>query len=364
MNRTYALGQIMALALTVSPTTAGTVRLQPDVWKTECVGRMKISMPGDVDVATSTQKDLRVDEYPLTTSFIDGQSIGQISYGYRGTVNIFHGVTESQTEEILGKFAEIRARILTNEKKLDLANEDRFTVLDISPQKVGDAFESQNRPYATIKLNDAIFQWEGYRRLNQTEQRHDFIHLMKNLTSRDTYSIPDAPGICLPYSFIADAYQAPAFVSMGFRLRRHPDITIIFSETSQTENDAPITERIVIPDREIDEFWSDFSREHSRERVISIWKSPTKRHVQFGGQNGSAAFMRISRRDSTADFGYTAVVRGDPTSPLDHPDLALYIIQANANARAKGFVPLTEKEFLAMAERIAQSIRPHFVESR
>lgn len=300
---------------------------------------------------------------PSTASFVDGQQIERIRFGYKGAIEIIHGMTQVETDAFMRNYQEIRTRYVEHEAKPGAQDKDGYVVLDVRPQ-MGMAFETKQRRDANIKLKNSVLHWTGYIGLAEVERESDFKHVMENLVSRDLFSIPREPGICLPYAFIRDDKQSPRFISMGFRLKEHPDVTIVLSESDAEVYDEAIRERNAQPDREIDDFWNYFPRRLSQERVGSIWEFPIKRPVQLAGQKGLAAFVKILREDTTADFGYTAVVRGDPKSKLDRPDLGLYIIQSNANARSRGIIPLNQQEFLSIAEGIADSIKPHYTKTR
>jgi uncharacterized protein involved in type VI secretion and phage assembly len=67
--------------------------------------------------------------------------------------------------------------------------------------------------------------------------------------------------------------------------------------------------------------------------------------------------VQLTREDKAIDHGYLALVRGDPKAKEDTPDLMLYIVQDSKRAKAKGKEPMTKDAFIAMAERVAASVR-------
>ena len=67
--------------------------------------------------------------------------------------------------------------------------------------------------------------------------------------------------------------------------------------------------------------------------------------------------LLVMRTDDTIDYGYLAVVRGDPQAKVDTPDLMLYVIRDAKNAVAKGKKPIDKDEVLKMAEAIAASVK-------
>lgn len=332
-------------------------------WRKECSGRMQIELPGEVDIAATTPADQKLGLSPPAASFANGQRIKRIRFSYRGSIEILHTMPQDELDEYLNsQQIKVRRRFEKYERRRDTHREDQYVELETKPQR-GTAYDAQNLRAASIRLKSSIFQWNSDQNRSISERKGDFRHILDNLTDRDKFQVPTKPGVCFPYAFIHDNNKQPLMIVAGYRLREHPDITVVLSESKAAKYDNKIREIYAQPDTEISEFWRYFSRRLSRERVRSVWEFPILRPIQLGGQNGLAAFVKIFRADSTADYGYTAVVRGDPASPLDHPDLAIYIIQANANARSMAMRPLNKQEFLAFAERIADSVKPHYKEA-
>ena len=59
--------------------------------------------------------------------------------------------------------------------------------------------------------------------------------------------------------------------------------------------------------------------------------------------------------DGTLNYGYYAVVRGNPDAAEDTPDLRLYVRQDVRQAEGK--TPLTKEQFIEMAQAIASSVQ-------
>ena len=77
--------------------------------------------------------------------------------------------------------------------------------------------------------------------------------------------------------------------------------------------------------------------------------------VTLAGYKGLSSFVKFIRHDDAVDYGYAAVVRGDPNAKEDTPDLMVYVIRDSHNA--KGKEPMPKDEFLKMAETIAASVK-------
>lgn len=76
------------------------------------------------------------------------------------------------------------------------------------------------------------------------------------------------------------------------------------------------------------------------------------------GRKGVATVVELKRKDDiTVDYGYLAVVRGDPEAKQDTPDLMLYVIRDAKNPIDKGKQPMDKEELIKMTQTIADSVR-------
>jgi hypothetical protein len=53
---------------------------------------------------------------------------------------------------------------------------------------------------------------------------------LMNAVRRQTFEIPNGPGVCLPYLFIPDDGKRQRVIETTFRLRAHPDIAVWLSD--------------------------------------------------------------------------------------------------------------------------------------
>jgi hypothetical protein len=81
------------------------------------------------------------------------------------------------------------------------------------------------------------------------------------------------------------------------------------------------------------------------------------RSIAMNGKKGLASFVKITRSDKSEDFGYFAVVRGVAGSTQESPDLRLLVVRNAAKAHAKNILPIDEKMFLQIAERVTASVK-------
>ena len=185
----------------------------------------------------------------------------------------------------------------------------------------------------------------------------DFNTIVRGTSRRTFGEVPKLPGVCLPYFFVHDDDKQTRKLSVTYRLRRHPDITI-WLEDANAVGHADWHRKdvnILDPEYRSNEFWTQIrQREQS---VKSQWRLPTYRHNHMAGQKGLETFVSIVHKDGSEDFGYYSVAPGDAQSKDDKPDLQLYVIRDAKNAKSRGIEPLPKDEFLKMARAIAASVK-------
>ncbi len=77
--------------------------------------------------------------------------------------------------------------------------------------------------------------------------------------------------------------------------------------------------------------------------------------MTLAGYEGRQSFVRLTVQDGTQNYGYYAVVRGNPDATVDTPDIRLFVEQDVKLARGK--TPLTKDQFINMAQAIAKSVQ-------
>jgi hypothetical protein len=163
----------------------------------------------------------------------------------------------------------------------------------------------------------------------------------------------------LPYAFIKDDGQAYRSISDAYRLKAYPHITVWLEDETAAEHTDPIREENARPDRRIADFWSQYKL--IDEQVSTLWRFPPLHIVKMDNRIGLSSFVKITRADKSKDYGFFAVVRGQPNAKGNRPDLRLYVIRDSTQAGHKPASALDEKSFLSMAEKIAASVRARSV---
>ncbi len=165
--------------------------------------------------------------------------------------------------------------------------------------------------------------------------------------------MPGAPGLCLPYLFVADDGVGERHIAVTYRLKSHPDITIWL----QDSNGGPVPKG-ANPQRFTtqydNEFWWRLNyRQHKY--LKPIWRD--LRETTLAGIAGHASLMELTRDDDTTDYGYFASARGDAGKEPDPTNLQMFVIRDAKNARARGIEPMGKDEFIKLAQVVAASVK-------
>jgi len=331
-------------------------------WENDCVGRLQISFPGEVDIAATLPRDLIKElsgKGGASNRFLDGQGASWSSFEY---MKITHPSTLDEKERIDSEVAKDRRRAKEyyEEKSKDTGEEWMLTDLPKSPW-VTVAWRGNDYYQGYFYVNSTIVNWGVSVRsddLNGMERVKNFYRVFsEGLRPRPTFDVPKDPGVCLPYLFVKDDGTPPRHIGMTYRLKDHPDITIWLEDASAAtvgENQDP--EKFSAKYKAFF-FWTQRYQDRNGMRsLLPLEKNylPTT----FAGQKGVKTFIELTRRDGvTKDFGYLIAVRGDPEAKEDMPDLMFYVIQDSLNARKRGIEPLGKKAFLGLAETIAASVK-------
>jgi hypothetical protein len=159
----------------------------------------------------------------------------------------------------------------------------------------------------------------------------------------------------LPFAFIRDDGTPRRHIATTYRLKAHPDITIMLRDVTAARVDPKANPQIYDPVARSDDFWNRYDSAY-RKSLRSVWSTPYKQ-IKLADSVGVESFVTIVREDGTEDYGYLVVARGDPDAKLDTPDLMLYVIQNAKNAKAKGVTPMMKDALLEMAQAIAASVK-------
>lgn len=333
----------------------------PSDWKKDCVGRMQLRVPGLADVAANSFKMLAA-EYNVRTlqprfEFADGQQAGYSRQYYIGRFFVSHSLRPDERKALLKAAGdgEQRAKTYAAKEKTDGYGKPLiFERFDVSP-KQGTAYTVNGDMVMTIALDQTVVRAVSNDRQGDVQKvRSDFAIKSLGLALRPLGELPKAPGVCFPYAFIKDDGQQDRSIGITYRLQDHPDVTIWLEDSSAS---APM------PEQDPDKFTADYrtnffwTQRYQDRTTLKLLSRKTTDNL-MDGRKGVATVVELVRKDGiTTDYGYLAVVRGDPEAKQDTPDLMLYVIRDAKNATDKGKQPMDKDELIKMAQTIAASVR-------
>lgn len=331
----------------------------PANWLTDCVGRMQISLPGKVDVAANSYKTLKA-EYKIGSQapwfeFADGEAAGYSGQHYHGEFLVSLPLTPAEQASLLeaGREGVAHAQAYAKRKKKDEEGDPLvFEKLSVAPHQ-GHASHVNTSYSATVALGDHIVLWSNNARKEDADwARKSFDKNMQGLAPRPFGELPRTQGVCFPFAFVKDSTFERRSIGTTYRLQDHPDVTIWLEDRSASDpTGAKAPSRFTAEYRT----WFFWKQDYqARKAWHSIW--PSTRKVHMDGREGLESFVALEREDNTKDFGYLAVVQGDPKAKTDESDLTLSVIRTAKNAVDRKLQPMEQEAFLKMAQQIAASV--------
>lgn len=343
--------------------SACSARQSPTTWPVECVGRLTVSLPGQVDVGAMTFEQFLQNSGERSYQFDDGEPAFYSYFQYGGNIAITQPLTAAQSTELI---AGQRARFLGVTRavasgKMKSADFKRFQLKKIDTAEPAYGWilsnESEVSIIAYLPIPGHATSWMVTGTGEQGKQiQKDFLTMRKGARHRPIFTVPGEKGVCLPYMFIQDGGDDSAgrLVAATYRLRDHPDITIMLKDATATGVPSHSNAEHYSAINQSNFFWTqDYQQAKSVESLLS----GSYNKVKLAGQSAVETKFRIRREDDTEDFGYLVIARGDPAAAFDKPDVMIYVIRDAGNARKKGKVPLSKSAFFAMAESIAASVK-------
>jgi hypothetical protein len=326
------------------------------------VGRMQLSFPGPVEVAATTFKNLRARLNPKLpgfqqAEFTDGEVAGYSPQSrYDGTIVVSLPLTAEQQRVLREDAKQTRLESARNEKirqrqeggaqnRLHSEKEVPATQAFVRWGQRGYGVYIPFGPYALVWASSGDIE----------SSATTYRSLTESLRERAPFEVPTAPGVCLPFSFTPDSGQTKRDVQMTFRLVDHPDVRVMLKDASARVTEPGIRTKNSQPEPVMVGIWQQHLADNFKE-VLPLW-SPAVLPVKLAGYNGLASFVQLTSASNAVDYGYLAVVRGDPAAKDDSPDLMLYIIRDASKAIAKGKQPIAKDDFLQLAQAIASSVQ-------
>ena len=330
-------------------------------WPTECVGHMQFQLPGPADVAAFSlkrmQEYIKKGGYPNSFTFADG-----VPAPFARSIAVSHPLTEANKVQLKSLVAAEKAemtKLNAIRKKKEGSTAPYFGDLPSPPfdRLTMMGWQFKERLAVRRFVGDSMVVWSL-----DLSNANSIVHARP----RPIFEVPKEPGLCLPYVFAPDDGRLERGLSMSFRLKDHPDIQITLTDASafkperlnasgeMPEAEVKLRNKHAEPEQEIGYFWLE--RLNAARKYESQWLVPdTTRPVTLAGYKGLQSFVRLTMDDGTLNYGYYAVVRGNPDAAEDTPDLRLYVRQDVRQAEGK--TPLTKEQFIEMAQAIASSVQ-------
>jgi Tle cognate immunity protein 4 C-terminal domain len=331
-------------------------------WRTDCVGRMQVSLAGEAEVAAQTAQS-----WTLPGSggyermrFADGQLAGwSDSFPFK----ISHPLTENEMRSVT-KHSEWTPSVFAEQAKAISGFDKKSfrTSPTNSPPGTSWGYRysisgvGKQHEHFLVQIGGSAVQWTTVSIEDASAAEAKAQDLIQRLSPRPTSSTPTESGVCYPYMFVKDGGQLRRQVATTYRLKEHPDITVLLQDKTADpllKNERSQHRSAVVAS---DSFWTN-RYPAEREVVESLWSDPYQR-TKLAGYNGVESYVEIKRADGTIDYGYYVSVRGSAEAKEDEPDMTLYVIRESSVAKAKGVLPYgDEKTFLALAKSIATSVK-------
>jgi Tle cognate immunity protein 4 C-terminal domain len=341
-------------------------------WRSDCVGRFAIALPGQAQIAVMPNDylmpmmSLRHSNGAPKHAFDDGEAAGYATLGY-ATGSLL--VSQPQPPERLHTLvqAHVAARLTQARKSYEgraapNGGKYSFSIVDTGTA-TATAWRADPGPlYVAAQVGDRLVDLSIGAESAAIVMGGEPLNVrLQSLRPRDVLTVPTEVGTCFPYLFVMDDGQQRRHIAMTYRLDATPDIQLTFKDATAADPEPGVRTKNAEPDAVTVSFWSQLLTQ--AKEVKPLW-TPTTRSVKLAGYTGVASFVQLTRADNTVDYGYLAVVRGDPKAKEDTPDLMLYVVQDSKQAKAKGKEPMSKAAFIAMAEGVAASVRRRPVSGR
>ena len=354
--------RINALACLIGLCLSFNIFAVQTAWKTECVGRFQVSVPGEGEVAV----DRLPPPYEGATRFrfSDGSIANRSSSHHLGVVSISEEVPSSvyhdrvkkndavirrDVSEDLHSGSEI-ARLRANNSKLL-----KFTAPNVHAWRHQAAYDTYTIWLKMYVGNRIVFhQASSIDTASEADEAAQTF--VRNFQPRPLFDLPKGEGVCIPYGFIADDGKPARQVGVTMRLIDHPDVEIFFED--QTAPRPYKTGAKLADAKHLNFFfWEEVAQGTDGIKVLF----PGYRSIKLAGFAGIASFVEIKKKDGSLDYGYAAHVAGDHTAATDTPQLMLYVIRTASRAKGK---PVSKNELKEMANKIAASIKRRAIVSQ
>ena len=385
MSSQYTWRVVFTLGLFLNAMDIGFAQASalPPGWKTECVGYYQLSLPAEVEVALPPllPYDEDKDEDKHGYVFTDGRGAqysrllfeDPYSIATSHPPNTFAQVIERTKENVMKK----KKKLLAAGKRNTAARIQFYSDLMPEAFRIDDGWSAHlymqrkgrvyyhriRNPYSPKTSNGALEEKEPVTAAETKQFNLLVAQSLQRFRPRALFEIPPETdsGLCMPYVFIADEDKNKGKIirdiHVTFRLKTHPDVEIYFMDDDSVSMPDPNLKVVMAAKRELDSFWRDY-QQGSQAKELEGGFERGFRAVHLAGREGVATLVKITRRDDTIDYGYTAYVKGDiegsELAVKYIPNLMLYVIRTAAHTKG---TPMSKNDLYQLAEQIAASVK-------
>lgn len=335
---------------------------QTEVIREECVGHLTMHLPGAVEAAATSYYRMleRTRQGGLNdvAEFPSGGAAGNSDSHLDGDLLVSNPLSSKERDAIFVAETAAVERSRNHARKLkedDPAGSFRFEMLaNESGRSLGYRVEDS---YALLmRLDDVVLRWdrkgspvEARAAQASVDEGARTFEAVRHAEKRTMFSVPERPGICLPYVFIPGNVERERSINVTYRWLQHPDVTISIGEELRDYTDSK-PDWVHLSDETIHHFWERSYANPWRR----LWLVNHDLHPQ--GIPGRASFMEVRSDEGAIDYAYYASIwKRASSSTASH---AAVIVERQAReARSRGLPPVSKDEFLAVAEKVAESIR-------
>ncbi len=235
--------------------------------KHECAGRMQLELPGDTDVAGYSAERF-ASEIEVRTEpqfqFTDGQEAGWGRIGYTGLIYISNPISDEEYRSISSQIEQRRKR---NEVAARENRRTDGTALKFEPIAIGThtgaAWRVSEFHTIFLKLRNHVFFWDvGGEEADSQRNMDVAATILKGMEYRAPNEVPIGNGVCLPFAFIKDNGSNLHYVASTFRLKAHPDVTLVLRDGKFAKSAPEVMRKIVNPEQEIADLWEHIGIRH------------------------------------------------------------------------------------------------------
>jgi len=323
-------------------------------WRTDCVGRMQISIPGDADIAYTPPKLMYEDDSTQIYKFPDGSRAGWSWFSLGGAIRISNALSPVEVHQFRQEA-----------KKLEKMAQGY--VLETSPKGVFEKIYLDDKSQFAMRVNSSflfalVLNNHGVTLQSSTvkhqvgQQSQQLKAIVSNMTYRENFSIAELPGVCMPSLLIKGTEGKGILAATTYQLKAHPDITILLEESTAGKPGKYERPEVFTAIYKSNFFWTQDYQDY--DSIENLLKFRRHNNIPFAGQRAVESKVRMIRTDKiTEDFGYLVVTQGNPDAKVDTPDLMLYVIRDAQQAIKRGIKPVPKKEFFKLARQIADSVK-------